>query len=233
MLSHNGYRQKQPQEARPARAVKDGKLPRQGADLPLGQAEGRRVDCWQRGRGLAGYRSCAAPCCQPLKGTGLGEEHAMDKTTDVSEPASELERLIADLSGSGLLVFVFGDGLSTAHLKGVTTPLFRGPADRRWWHVELGDDAASWTMSVRVDEVTGVRFVRGPYPFPSFPGREVLTVQFLGPGPESVLYCYVQDLYDGQRMRPEKLAAWRALRERYGNRDESRVDRGTLLAPAA
>jgi hypothetical protein len=21
--------------------------------------------------------------------------------------------------------------------------LFRGPADRRWWHVELGDDAAS------------------------------------------------------------------------------------------
>jgi len=50
---------------------------------------------------------------------------------------------------------------------------------------------------------------------------------------EAVLYCYVGDLYDGQRMRPEKLAAWRALRERYGNRDESRVDRGTLLAPAA
>ena len=32
---------------------------------------------------------------------------------------------------------------------------------------------------------------------------------------------------------PKKLEAWRALRERYGNRDESRVDRGTLLAPAA
>ena len=157
----------------------------------------------------------------------------MSTTAEVSEPANELERLIADLSGSGLLVFVFGDGLSTAHLKGVTMPLFRGPADRRWWHVELGDDAASWTLSVRVDEVTGVRFVRGPYPFPSFPKREVLTVQFLGPDGESVLYCYVQDLYDGQRMRPEKLAAWRALRERYGNRDESRVDRGTLLAPAA
>ena len=157
----------------------------------------------------------------------------MSTTAEVSEPANELERLIADLSGSGLLVFVFGDGLSTAHLKGVTTPLFRGPADRRWWHVELGDDAASWTLSVRVDEVTGVRFVRGPYPFPSFPKREVLTVQFLGPDGKSVLYCYVQDLYDGQRMRPEKLATWRALRERYGNRDESRVDRGTLLAPAA
>jgi hypothetical protein len=157
----------------------------------------------------------------------------MGTTAKVSEPANELERLIADLSGSGLLVFVFGDGLSTVHLKGVTTPLFRGPADRRWWHIELGDDAASWTLSVRVDEVTGVRFVRGPYPFPTFPKREVLTVQFLGPDGNSVLYCYLQDLYEGQRMRPEKLAAWRALRERYGNRDESRVDRGTLLAPAA
>jgi hypothetical protein len=31
-------------------------------------------------------------------------------------------------------------------------------------------------------------------------------------------------------MRPEKLDAWRALREQYGNRDESRVDRGALLA---
>ena len=158
----------------------------------------------------------------------------MSTTAYTSKPASELERLIADLSGCGLLVFVFGDGLSTAHLKGVTTPLFRGPADRRWWHVELGDRVASWTMDVRVDEITGVRFVRGPYPFPSFPGREVLTVEFLGPGGESWLGCYVHDLYDRrQRMRPEKLQAWRALRERYGNRDESRVDRGILLPLAA
>jgi putative heme iron utilization protein len=153
--------------------------------------------------------------------TGTGKERGMNDITATGEPATEIERLIADLSGSGPLVFVFGDGLSTAHLVGVTTPLFRGPADRRWWHVELGDDAAKWVMSVRVDEVTGVRFVRAPYPFPSFPGREVLTVQFLGPGGDTVLHCYIHDLYDGQRMRPGKLAAWRALRERYGNRDES------------
>ena len=158
----------------------------------------------------------------------------MGQIADVSAPASELERLIADLSGCGLLVFVFGDGLSTAHLKGVTTPLFRGPADRRWWHAELGDDTANWIMDVRVDEITGVRFVREPYPFPSFPGREVLVVEFLGPDGESALGCYVHDLYDRrQRMRPEKLQAWQALRERYGNRDESRVDRGILLSPAA
>jgi hypothetical protein len=60
-----------------------------------------------------------------------------------------------------------------------------------------------------------------------------LGVRFLGPGEDTVLHCYVGDLYDGERLRPEKLAAWRALRERYGNRDESRVDQGTLLAPAA
>ena len=158
----------------------------------------------------------------------------MSTTAKISEPASELERLIADLSGSGLLAFVFGVGWWVAHLKGVTTPVFRGPADRRWWHVELGDDAASWTMDVRVDEIAGVRFVREPYPFPSFPGREVLVVEFLGPDGESALGCYVHDLYDSrQQMRPEKLQAWQALRERYGNRDESRVDQGRLLAPAA
>jgi len=157
----------------------------------------------------------------------------MSKTADISEPASELERLIADLSGSGPLVFVFGAGFTTAHLVGTTTPVFRGPADQRWWHVELGDDAASWIMDVRIDEVTGVRFAREPYPFPSFAGRESLTVRFLGPGEDPVLHCYVHDLYRGRRMRPEKLAAWQALRERYGNRDESRVDGGTLLPPAA
>jgi hypothetical protein len=107
----------------------------------------------------------------------------MDDSTYVSEPASELERLITDLSGSGPLGFVFGDGFTAAHLKGVTAPLFRGPADRRWWHVELCDERASWTMDVRVDEITGVRFVRAPYPFrPHFPGQEVLGVDFLGPG---------------------------------------------------
>jgi hypothetical protein len=168
-----------------------------------------------------------------IDGTNAGEEHEMGKIVDSSEPASELERLIADLSQSGLLVFVFGVGWWTAHLAGATVPVFRGPADRRWWHVELGDDAAKWVMSVRVDEITGVRFVREPYPFSGFPGQEVLTVQFLGPGGDTVLHCFVDELYDGQRMRPEKLAAWRALRERYGNRDESRVDHGILLAPAA
>jgi hypothetical protein len=43
----------------------------------------------------------------------------------------------------------------------------------------------------------------------------------------------MHDLYDGQRMRLEKLEAWRALRERYGNSNESRVYRGTLLTTAA
>ena len=162
-----------------------------------------------------------------------GEERGMNKIAGISEPANELERLIADLSESGPLIFVFGVGWWTAHLTGAAAPVFRGPADRRWWHIHLGDDAASWTMDVRVDEITGVRFVRELHPFPSYSGPELLTVQFLGPGGDTVLYCFVGELYDGQRMRLEKLEAWRTLRERYGNRDESRVDRGILLAPAA
>ena len=158
----------------------------------------------------------------------------MSTTVKISEPASELERLIGELSGSGLQgVFVFGVDCHLAHLADVTTPVFRGPADRRWWHFDLGDDAVSRTIDVRVDGVTGVRFVRGPSLFPTWPGQEVLSVQFFGPGGKSVLHCFVDDLYDGQRMRPEKLEAWQALRERYGNRDESRIDQGTLLAPAA
>jgi len=158
----------------------------------------------------------------------------MSTTAETTEPASELERLIADLSGSRLQgVFACGVDCHLAPLAGATTPPFRGPADRRWWHVVLGDDAASQTINVRVDEVTCVRFARRPSLFPAWPGQEVLSVQFLGPGGESVLHCFVHDLYDGQRMRLEKLTAWQALRERYGNRDESRVDRGTLVAPAA
>ena len=156
----------------------------------------------------------------------------MSTTAEISEPASELERLIADLSGL-VGVFVFGVGWWTAHLVGVTTALFGGPADGRWWHAVLGDDPASWTMHMGLDQVTGVRFMRGRDPFPSYTGEELLEVQFLGPSEDAVLYCYVGELYDGQRMRPEKLAAWQALRERYGNRDESRVERGRLLPPAA
>ena len=95
----------------------------------------------------------------------------MSEVADISEPASELEHLIADLSGSGLLVFVFGIGWWTAHLTGTTAPVFRGPAERRWWHVELGDGAANWIMDVRVDEITGVRFARGPF-FPRAGGLD-------------------------------------------------------------
>jgi len=154
----------------------------------------------------------------------------MSATAEISEPASELERLIAELSGSGLQgVFDFG---VDCHLAGVTKPVFRGLADRRRWHAELGG-AASQTMDVRVDGITGVWFERGLSMFPAFPGQEVLGVHFLGPGGGDVLHCFVHDLYDGERMRPEKLAAWQGLRERYGNRDESRVDLGRLLPPAA
>jgi hypothetical protein len=77
-----------------------------------------------------------------INGTGAGEEHKMSKAADISEPAGELEHLMADLSALGPLIFVLGERLAVAHLVGTIAPVFRGPADRRWWHVRLGDDAA-------------------------------------------------------------------------------------------
>ena len=147
---------------------------------------------------------------------------------DSAAPASELERLISDLSASGELVFVFGVGWHTTHLVGTTHPVFRGPPERRWWHVEIGDEQAKWVMSIRVDEIAAVQFVREPNPFPHFPGQESLTVRFSGPHDGSVLYCYLGDLYDGQTLRRDTVTAWETLRERYGNRNESRVEGGSL-----
>ena len=62
----------------------------------------------------------------------------MSQAADSSEPASELERLITDLSASGPLVFVFGVSWWTAPLAGATAPEFGGPADRRWWAARPG-----------------------------------------------------------------------------------------------
>ncbi len=143
-------------------------------------------------------------------------------------PESELERLIIDLAASGKLVFVFGVGWHTTHLVGTTQPVFRGPRERRWWHVELGDEESKWMMAIRVDEIARVRFVREPNPFPHFPGQESLIVCFIGPGDDSVLGCYLADLYDGRTLREDRLTAFEMLRERYGNRDESRVEGGAL-----
>ena len=143
-------------------------------------------------------------------------------------PVSELERLISDLSSSGELVFVFGVGWHTTHLSGTTYPVFRGPQDRRWWHVEVGPAERKWVMSVRVDEITGVRFVREPNPFPHFPGQESMVVRFVGPQDDNVLSCYLSPLYDGQTLRQDKVSAGEALHERYGDRNESRVEDGSL-----
>ena len=43
----------------------------------------------------------------------------------------------------------------------------------------------------------------------------------------------IADLYDGQALQPEKVGAREALRVRYGNRDESRVQDGPLRPLAA
>jgi hypothetical protein len=85
---------------------------------------------------------------------------------------------------------------------------------------------------VRLDQVEAVRFVREPNPFPLFPGEESLTVRFES-GAQPVLFCYLENLYDGQRLRPEQPQTWEQLRKRYGDSDASIVVNGSLRPVAA
>lgn len=126
-----------------------------------------------------------------------------------------------------------GEILSPVRAPLTVPSSYRGPPERRWWHVEHGDEEAKWVMSIRIDEIAAVQFVREPNPFPHFPGEESLIVRFIGPPDGSALSCYAADLYDGRALRGEKGRAWEALRMRYGNRDESRVQHGSLRPRAA
>lgn len=85
---------------------------------------------------------------------------------------------------------------------------------------------------MRLDQVEAVRFVREPDPFPSFPGEESLTVRFEA-ADQAVLFCYLEGLYDGQRLRPERVEHWERLTEYYGGRDLSIVVNGSLRPVAA
>lgn len=148
-------------------------------------------------------------------------------------PSNELEELISGLSASGPVVFVFSNGWLTTHLVGATRPLFRGPSDRRWWHVELGDPGSKWVLDVRVDQIERVRFIREVNPLSSS-GQESLVVRFeSSDGEQTALHCFLQDLYEGERLRPERLRAWEELRSRCGGRDESLVLDGSLQPVAA
>lgn len=159
----------------------------------------------------------------------------MDAAEGSDAPANELEALVTDLSASGPVIFVFGNGWLTAHLVGSTRPLFRGPSERRWWHVEHGEPESKWVLDVRLDQVERVRFIREVSSFASFPGQESLVVRFEADGDQTALHCYLGDLYEGRRLRPERLRAWEELRSRYGGRDESLVLDGSLqpIATAA
>jgi hypothetical protein len=159
----------------------------------------------------------------------------MDFANGSDAPANELEALVRDLSASGPVIFVFGNGWLTSHLVGATRPLFRGPTERRWWHVEHGDPESKWVLDVRLDQVERVRFIREASPFASVAGQESLVVRFEADDDTTALHCYLGDIYEGRRLRPERLHAWEDLRSRYGGRDESLVLDGSLqpIATAA
>jgi hypothetical protein len=120
-------------------------------------------------------RVAAAFACGGAKTLAIGRSTV---AAESDTPETELEALVADLSATGSLVFVFGVGWLTTHMRGHVKPVFRGPAERRWWHVEHGENHSNWILDVRLDQVEAVRFVREPNPFPLFPGEESLTVRF-------------------------------------------------------
>jgi hypothetical protein len=47
-------------------------------------------------------------------------------------------------------------------------------------------------------------------------------------GDQAVLFCILEGLYDGQRLRPERLRVWEELLRRFGDRDVSAVVEGSL-----
>jgi hypothetical protein len=155
----------------------------------------------------------------------------MDVAEGSDVPANELEALVTDLSASGPVIFVFGNGWLTSHTVGATRPLFRGPTERRWWHIEQGDPESKWVLDVRLDRVERVRFIREVSQFSSS-GEESLVVRFEADSDETALYCYLGDLHEDGRLRPERLGVWEELRSRYGGRDESIVLDGSLQAVA-
>jgi hypothetical protein len=73
---------------------------------------------------------------------------------------------------------------------GTTRPLFRGPRDRRWWHVEHGGPESKWVLDVLLDQIERVRFVRETNPWASFPGEELLAVRFEADWHQTALHCY-------------------------------------------
>jgi hypothetical protein len=151
----------------------------------------------------------------------------MDAAEGTDNVANELEALVTDLSASGPVTFVFGNGWLTTHLAGTTRPLFRGPTERRWCHVEHADSESKWVLDVRLDQIERVRFSREVSQFSS-DGRESLVVHFLADGEDSALHCCLGDTHEGRRLKPERLRVWEELRTRYGDRDESLVVDGSL-----
>ena len=77
--------------------------------------------------------------------TDAGEERGDERhVASISQPQNELERLITELSESENLVFVFGVGRRRTPAR--RRRFSAGRTDKRWWHVELGEDTATWSM---------------------------------------------------------------------------------------
>jgi hypothetical protein len=85
----------------------------------------------------------------------------MDLAEGSDAPANELEALVTDLSASGPVVFVFGDGLAHNPRGRADAAAVSRAAERRWWHVEQAR-AYGRHSKLLVDSARGFRARRLP-----------------------------------------------------------------------
>jgi putative heme iron utilization protein len=151
----------------------------------------------------------------------------MSTRLETPEPGNDLERLIVELFGLEHTIFTVtsGDNLAIAELMGRGSPYF----GHGWWKVET----SGFHIHAQVGAVKRVRFLRQPSDH--VPGQESLSIWLVGPNGESLLRCYLTQLYRNETEPiAERFAVWEDLRARYGaGRDEVAVSDGAMAAPAA
>src|SRR5438128_2360916 len=140
----------------------------------------------------------------------------MSAACEVAGPNSDIGRLFQDLTDTGnvQLRVDSNDGVFIVWLASKIIPRV-GCHSETWW--TLGTE--SWTMMGQFAAVKRLRFIREPDRHA--PGREVLTIRFVGTNGVSTLRADLTPAYD-EHDRPiaAQFARWEELRAKYGGQEE-------------
>jgi hypothetical protein len=153
----------------------------------------------------------------------------MSTLSETTEPSNDLIRLIKELCDREEVEFatIAGGGLFFTYLHGHHGPprLWASlQSQHDWFRVE----GEGWGLWSQLGAVRRLRFVREPDSHA--PGRETLSIHLVTTDDAPSLRFNFRSLYDDQGQPiAARFAYWEALRERYGGRDEVRVENGTLM----